>query len=260
MTAAAEQLLGLQGQVALVTGGAGALGIAICDMLSRLGAVTYVSDLDLDACEKVAGALREDGRAAHAIELDVTDAARSDGVVDAIAGEQGRLDILVTVAGWSEFDPRRGVMGEDVDYWTKVTNINYLGTVYPSVAAMRVMRASGRGGRIITIGSEAGRIGNAGQALYCGAKAGVAGFTRAIAREGARFGILANVVSPGIVDTPLARRASDEDRAKMVKASVLRRFAEPEEIAAPVAFLASPAASYITGTVVSVSGGMTMIG
>lgn len=255
--AAAEQMLSLSGAVALITGGGGGIGGAICHTLAALGASVYVADVDLGGAEQVANAIVGAGGSAHALALDVTDAAACERAVAALVAAEGGLQILVACAGWTEHSK---LIEEDPAYWRRVTDVCYLGTVHPCVAAMRAMIAGGVGGRIITIGSEAGRLGNAGEALYAGAKAGIVGFTKSLAREGARHEILANVVSPGLVDTQLVRSIDPSATAKMANAAALRRLAEPSEVAAAVAFFAAPCASFITGEVLSVSGGLAMVG
>jgi 2-hydroxycyclohexanecarboxyl-CoA dehydrogenase len=255
--ATAARMYGLSGAVALVTGGGGGIGAAICETLAALGAGVHVADIDLDGAQAAAARITDGGGAAWPLRLDVTDAQACESAVAAIGAQAGgAVSILVACAGWTELHP---VVDEEPGYWRRVTDICYLGTVHPCVAAMRAMLEAGRGGRIVTIGSEAGRLGNGGQALYAGAKAGVVGFTKSLAREGGRHGILANVVSPGVTDTPLLRTIDPAATLKMANASVLRRVAQPAEIAAAVAFLVSPCASFITGEVLSASGGLAMV-
>lgn len=253
----ANEMFGLEGKVAFVTGGSGGIGSAICDTLADLGAKVYVTDLNGDAAGEVAAGIVDRGGSAESLTLDVTDAAACDAAVERIGAAGSGLQIFVGCVGWTD---HHKVVDESPEYWRRVTDICYFGTIFPCVAAMRLMIEGGQGGRIINIGSEAGRLGNARQALYAGAKAGMVGFTKTLAREGARHNILANVVSPGVTETPLMRAIDPEDTAKMAKAAVLRRLAQPSEIAAAVAFFAAPASSFVTGEVLSASGGLSMVG
>jgi 2-hydroxycyclohexanecarboxyl-CoA dehydrogenase len=253
---------GLKGKVAIVTGGASGIGAAIVDRLSEEGCTVVIADLDAANGEAKAKALEGQGRKALFVKTDVTkwdDAQRCAAQANAAFG---RIDVLVNNAGWD-----RVMLFKDTtpDFWTKVTEINFLGQVRMAKAVQETMTAQ-KAGRIVNIASDAGRNGSLGEVVYSGAKGGVIAFTKGLAREMARFNVTVNCVCPGPTDTPLLRGMIEKDEfAKKIMGNMeqwvpLKRLAKPEEIAPAVAFLASEDASYITGQVLSVSGGLTMSG
>jgi 2-hydroxycyclohexanecarboxyl-CoA dehydrogenase len=244
----------LEGKKALVTGGASGIGAAIARRLAAEGAEVTVGDLNLEGATEVAGEI-----SGLPIELDVTDLGSAQAAVDS-AGPP--IDILVNNAGTDEF----GFFTQTTqEQWRKVVDVNLYGVFNCTSAALPGMQEAGYG-RIVNIASEAGRVGSKGSAVYSAAKAGVIGFTKAIARESARYGITCNAVAPGPIETPLLMAAPEQlgelgERIvkTMVGSTALRRLGQPEEIAAAIAFLASDDASYVTGQALGVSGGLAMI-
>lgn len=242
----------LEGRKALVTGGASGIGAAISRRLAAEGAEVTIGDLNLEGAREVAAEV-----SGEAVELDVTDLDSARAAVE----ETGALDILVNNAGTDDF-------GFFVDMtperWGKVIAVNLNGVLNCTHAALPGMQEAGYG-RIVNIASEAGRIGSKGSAVYSAAKGGVIAFTKVIAREGARFGINANAVAPGPIETPLLMQALElgelgEKIVETMKAGTqLRRLGSPDEVAAAVAFLASDDSSYVTGETLGVSGGMGMV-
>ena len=242
----------LEKRKALVTGGAGGIGAAIAARLAAEGAEVWVGDIDVEGAEKVAGEI-----VGHAIELDVTDL---DAAGRAVAAT-GTLDILVNNAGTDEFGFFTHTTPEQ---WQKVLAINLVGVLNCTHAALPGMQEAGYG-RIVSISSEAGRVGSKGSAVYSAAKGGVIAFMKAIARENARYGVIANSIAPGPIETPLLMGATEfgEIGKKLIetmKASTqVGRLGQPDEVAAAVAFLASDDATYVTGETLGVSGGLGMV-
>jgi 2-hydroxycyclohexanecarboxyl-CoA dehydrogenase len=243
----------LEGKKALITGGAGGIGAAIARRLAAEGAQVTIGDLNLDGATEVAGEVSGLG-----IELDVTDLGSAQAAVDS-AGSP--LDILVNNAGTDEF----GFFSQTKpEQWERVIAVNLRGVLNCTFAALPGMQEAGYG-RMVNIASEAGRVGSKGSAVYSAAKAGVIGFTKVMAREGARFGITANAIAPGPIETPLLMQAKElgELGEKIIETmkggTQLRRLGQPEEVAAATAFLASDDASYVTGETLGVSGGMGMV-
>ena len=242
----------LEGRKALVTGGAGGIGAAIAARLAAEGAEVWVGDIDVDGAERVAAEV-----AGHAVSLDVTEVESARAAV----AEAGTLDVLVNNAGTDEFGFFTRTTPEQ---WQRVIAINLVGVLNCTHAALPGMQEA-RYGRIVSISSEAGRIGSKGSATYSAAKGGVIAFTKAIARENARYGINANAVAPGPIETPLLMGARElgeigERVIETMKAATqLGRLGRPEEVAAAVAFLASDDASYVTGETLGVSGGLGMV-
>jgi 2-hydroxycyclohexanecarboxyl-CoA dehydrogenase len=247
-------MIGLGGLVALVTGAGGGIGRAIALRLAREGARVAVTDLDGDAAAAAAG---EAGQGAGALALDVTDEAAVRAAVTRIEAELGPIDVLVNNAGWDKVEP---FVESRVETWRRLIAINLEGPLLCAHAVLPGMIARGRG-RIVSIASDAGRVGSSGEAVYSAAKAGVIGFSKTLAREVARHGINVNVVCPGPTDTPLFQGIAAENPKlgqALARAIPLGRLARPEEIAGAVAFLASDDAGFITGQTLSVSGGLTM--
>jgi 2-hydroxycyclohexanecarboxyl-CoA dehydrogenase len=246
----------LEGRVALVTGGASGIGAATARRLAAEGARVAIADLDLDAARAVAGEI--DGAA---VQMDVADAASARAGSDAAATELGPIDVLVNNAGTDRFS---FFVKSDPDLWDFVLGVNLRGVLAVTHAVLPSMQERG-GGSIVNVASEAGRVGSQGSATYSAAKAGVIGFTKAIARESARYGVRCNAVAPGPIETPLLGAAESTlgeigARLKqgMINATVMQRIGEPEEVAAAIAFLASDDASYVTGQTLNVSGGLSM--
>jgi 2-hydroxycyclohexanecarboxyl-CoA dehydrogenase len=241
-----------EGRRALVTGGARGIGAAIAARLAAEGAEVVIGDIDGEGAAKVAGEIGAEPR-----RLDVTepDAAAS------LVGERGPFAILVNNAGVDEFG---FFTRTDPELWERVLAVNLVGVFACTHAVLPRMQEAGYG-RIVNIASEAGRVGSKGSAVYSAAKGGVIAFTKAIARENARFGINANAIAPGPIDTPLLRAATalgdlgERIVETMKGATQLRRLGEPEEVAAAAAFLASDEASYVTGETLGVSGGLGMV-
>jgi 2-hydroxycyclohexanecarboxyl-CoA dehydrogenase len=235
-----------------VTGGASGIGAAIALRLAAEGAEVWVGDIDVEGAERVAG---EAG--GHAIELDVTDVESARAAV----GRLGTPDVLVNNAGTDEFGFFTYTTPEQ---WQRVIAINLNGVLNCTHAALGPMQEAGYG-RIVNIASEAGRVGSKGSAVYSAAKGGVIGFTKAIAREGARYGVTVNAIAPGPIETPLLMGAKEfgEIGEKVIEtmkeATQLKRLGQPEEVAAAVAFLASEEAAYVTGETLGVSGGLGMV-
>jgi 2-hydroxycyclohexanecarboxyl-CoA dehydrogenase len=242
----------LEARKALVTGGAGGIGIAISRRLAAEGAEVWVGDLDEDGAAKVAAEVN-----GHAVALDVTDRDSAEAAVEAIGG----LDVLVNNAGTDEF----GFFNQTTpDMWERVLAVNLGGVLNCTHVALPGMQERGYG-RIVSISSEAGRVGSKGSAVYSAAKGGVIAFMKVIARENARYGITANSIAPGPIETPLLMGAAQfgEIGEKLIEtmkgATQMRRLGQPDEVAAAVAFLAAEEASYVTGETLGVSGGLGMV-
>jgi 2-hydroxycyclohexanecarboxyl-CoA dehydrogenase len=242
----------LEGRTALVTGGAKGIGAAISRRLAAEGADVTIGDIDVEGADEVAGEI-----GAQSLRLDVTDFDSARAAADSV----GRVDILVNNAGMDEFG---FFTHTDPEQWGRIVAVNLGGVFACTHAVLPPMQEAGYG-RIVNIASEAGRVGSKGSAVYSAAKGGVIAFTKTIARENARYGITANAIAPGPIDTPLLRGALEFGELghrvieTMKSATQLRRLGAPEEVAAAAAFLASDDASYVTGETLGVSGGLGMV-
>jgi 2-hydroxycyclohexanecarboxyl-CoA dehydrogenase len=243
----------LEGKTVLVTGGGSGIGAAICRRLAAEGAHVAVTDINVDSAREVAAEISGD-----AYELDV----RSTDSIKSAVEQVGELDVLVNNAGTDAFG---FFVHSTPEMWDLVIGVNLVGVLAVTHAVLPGMQARG-GGSIVNIASEAGRVGSPGSATYSGAKAGVIGFTKAIAQESARYKVRCNAIAPGPIETPLLMAAPEHlgelgDRLVqgMVAKTALKRIGQPEEVAAAVAFLASDDASYVTGETIGVSGGLGMM-
>jgi 2-hydroxycyclohexanecarboxyl-CoA dehydrogenase len=242
-------------RVALVTGGARGIGRAIAVALAKDGRTVAVGDVLEEEAAQTAEAI---GPQALAVPLDVTDSDSVAAAVDRTRRELGEIDVLVNNAGWDEARP---FIETDEAFWDRVIEINFKGGLRVTRAVLPGM-VERRWGRVVNIGSDAGRVGSSLESVYSGAKGGVIAFTKTIAREVARSGVTANVVCPGPTKTAFLEGFAGEGGEQLVesltRAVPMRRLGEPDDVAAAVAFLASDAAGYITGQTLSVSGGLTM--
>lgn len=242
----------LEGRKALVTGGGSGIGAAISARLAAEGAEVWVSDVDKASAEQVAGEVN-----GHPLQLDVTELESA----QAALAETGTLDILVNNAGTDEFGFFTYTSPEQ---WQKVIAINLFGVLNCTFAALPGMQEA-KYGRIVSISSEAGRVGSKGSSVYSAAKGGVIAFMKTIARENGRYGITANAVAPGPIETPLLMGALEfgEIGEKVIEnmkgLTQLGRLGQPEEVATAVAFLASDEATFVTGETLGVSGGLGMV-
>lgn len=254
------QMADLSGQTAVVTGSGSGIGRAIAKRLSDNGATIAVNDIDEQGAEETVEIIEDAGGEAFTAIADITDLAAVHEMVEDIVERQGSIELLVNNAGWDEM---QWFVQQDPEMWERIIDINLRGQINCARAVGEVMMEESRGS-IINIASDAGRVGSTGEAVYSGAKGGVIGFSKTLAREFAHKGIRVNVVSPGPTETPLVEEMQDEtDLGEKILGSMasqipLGRMAEPEDIAGAVAFFASDDSSFITGQVLSVSGGLTM--
>ena len=247
-------------RLALVTGGASGIGREICLGLARNGRKVAVADINLAGAQETQAMMTEAGATALAVQMDVSDSdAVHVGLLEAI-DELGPVEVLVNCAGWDELMPFGAT---DESFWDRVIEINYKGVLRTVHACLPSMVDAGWG-RIVNIGSDAGRVGSSFEAVYSGAKGGVIAFTKTVAREVARSGVTANVVCPGPTDTPLldgiVAASDDGDKiiGAMARAVPMKRVGTPSEVASAVVYFCSEEASFVTGQTLSVSGGLTM--
>jgi 2-hydroxycyclohexanecarboxyl-CoA dehydrogenase len=247
-------------RIALVTGGARGIGRAIAVALASDGNAVAVGDLrEAETAETLAAVERAGGRGLR-VTMDVTDSASVSDAFERVNDALGPVEILVNNAGWDELRP---FLETDEAFWDRVIDINYKGCLRTTRAVLPGMVERGWG-RMVNIGSDAGRVGSSLESAYSGAKGAVIAFTKTIAREFAREGITANTVCPGPTRTAMLEgMAGGEEGQKLIdsltRAVPMRRLGEPEDVAAAVAFLASERAGFITGQTLSVSGGLTMV-
>jgi 2-hydroxycyclohexanecarboxyl-CoA dehydrogenase len=246
----------------VVTGGGGGIGGATCRSFAREGARVAVFDLNLDAAQKVAAAINEAGGVAEAFHCDIAQRASVDAAVSAAEAVQGPIDVLVNNAGWDIFRP---FAKTEPAQWDKLIAINLIGALHMHHAVLPGMAAR-RSGRIVNIASDAARVGSSGEAVYAACKGGLVSFSKTIAREHARHGITVNVVCPGPTDTALFAdyKEGAGNPEKLVEAFTrsipLGRIGQPDDLPGAILFFASDEAAYVTGQVLSVSGGLTMNG
>jgi 2-hydroxycyclohexanecarboxyl-CoA dehydrogenase len=248
----------LEGKVVLVTGAAQGIGRAIATRLAAEGARVAIADIDSEAAARTASEISGVAIAVP-VTLDVTRLASAIDAVERVERELGPLAVLVNNAGWDKVEP---FAESDPETWDKVIAVNYRGVIHCCKAVIPGMRQR-QGGKIVSISSDAGRVGSSGEAVYAGCKGAVIAFSKTLARELARDNINVNVVCPGPTETALLRNAmaGREKILEAMKRSIpMRRLGQPEDIAGAVAFFASSDADYVTGQVLSVSGGLTMVG
>jgi len=236
---------GFTGRVAVVTGGASGIGRAVAMDLATAGARVFVADLN----EPVDGA-------GEWIRTDVADAGSAAALAGTVNVRAGPPQVLVNAAGWDRIGPFAEMEGELIE---RIVRINLLGAMQVCRAFLPAM-LDARGGAIVNVASDAGRVGSSGETAYAGAKGGVIAFTKSLAREGARYGVRANCVCPGPTDTPLFASLPEKLRQALVRAIPFGRLARPEEVAEAIRFFASDRSGFVTGQVLSVSGGLTMAG
>jgi 2-hydroxycyclohexanecarboxyl-CoA dehydrogenase len=255
---------GLKGRVAIVTGGGSGIGEAICYRLAEEGVKISIFDKNLQGAERVFKSIRDRGCESHVEELDISSYTAVQRAVASAEKKLGPTEILINCAGW---DKVTGFLDTDEALHDKVIAINLKGPVNMMHVVARGM-SERKYGRVVSISSDAGRVGSSGQAVYSACKAGVIAMSKTLAREFARDGITFNTVAPGPTKTPMMEAALEGgDSAagkkileKMIKSVPLRRIGLPEDLAGIVTFLACDEASFITGQVISVSGGLTMQG
>jgi 2-hydroxycyclohexanecarboxyl-CoA dehydrogenase len=248
--------MNLQDRTALVTGGASGIGKATVMELARCGARVICADVD---AEKGAVLQREAATTNFAVEFVAVDLADPQSVrrcAEEVLRRHPAIDILVNAAGWNDIQP---FVDNPPDYVDRVIAINLGGTLHLTQALLPAMIAAGKG-KIVNVSSDAGRVGSTGETAYAAAKGGVIAFTKSLAREVARHSINVNCVCPGPTDTPMLQSRPDKLKEAFLRAIPFKRFAQPDEVADAILFFASPRSDYITGQVLSVSGGLTFAG
>jgi 2-hydroxycyclohexanecarboxyl-CoA dehydrogenase len=250
------------GKTIIVTGGGGGIGGATCQRLARDGAKVAVFDMNLQAAQKVVDAIQAAGGTAAAFQCDITSREQVDAAVAATIAQLGPIDVLVNNAGWDVFKPFTKTVPAE---WDKLIAINLTGALHMHHAVLPGM-VERKSGRIVNVASDAARGGSSGEAVYSACKGGLVALSKTLAREHARQGITVNVVCPGPTDTALLAGVAEgaRDPAKLIEAFKsaipLGRLGQPDDLAGAIAFFASEDASFITGQVISVSGGLTMHG
>jgi 2-hydroxycyclohexanecarboxyl-CoA dehydrogenase len=254
-------LINLTGKIIIVTGGAQGIGQAIVTDCARAGADVVIADLQAETARQTAHQVAEaTGQKIAAIPTDVTDLDSVRRLAAQVVAGWGRIDVLVNNAGWDQF---HFFLQTTPDFWNRVIDINYKGLLNTCYAVLPQMVAQ-KAGAIVNLASDAGRVGSMGEAVYAGCKGAVIAFSKTLAREHARDNIRVNVVAPGITETALLQSLRQTETGQKVVAAVAktiplgRRAGQVDEISPAVVFLASEAARYITGQVLSVNGGLTM--
>ena len=249
----------LKGKVAIITGAGGGIGRGIALKFGSLGAQVVAADIKLEGAGETISLLEKGGAKGLALNTDITSLAQVQEMVKTTLSTFGKIDILVNNAGWDKIE---AFIKNTPEFWDRVIAINLKGPIHCTRSVLDPM-IERKYGKIVSISSDAGRVGSTGEAVYSACKGGIIAFTKTMAREMARYQINVNCVCPGATDTPLlAEITRGETGAKiieaMVKAVPFRRLGKPEDIAGAVAFLASDEAAFITGQTLSVSGGLTM--
>jgi 3-oxoacyl-[acyl-carrier protein] reductase len=246
-------VISLEGKTALVTGGSQGIGETIARRLGAAGATVLVAARSEEKAAAVAGSIVEAGGAAEAVRLDVADPASVSAAFRGIVERHGKLDVLVNNAGITDDGLLLRMSKES---WDRVLATDLTGVFLVTQEAVKLMMKKRVAGRVVTVSSVVGLMGNAGQANYAAAKAGVVGFTMSLAREIGSRGITVNVVAPGYIETPMTAALSEGQREALAGKIVLGRLGTGEDVAGAVLYLASDLASYVTGTVLNVSGGL----
>lgn len=253
---------GLKDKVVIVTGGGGGIGSSICRRFAEEGSAVAVFDINKDAAETVAAGIRDAGGKAQAFAVDLTSQESVVAAVTAAEAALGATDVLVNNAGWDHAAP---FLKTDKPLWEKIVAVNLYGALYMHHAVLPGMSARGRG-RVVNVASDAARVGSSGEAVYAFCKGGLVAFSKTMARELARKQINVNVVCPGPTDTALFRDFAGEGekgeklKDALTKAIPFGRLGQPDDLPGIIAFLSSDEASFITGQIISVSGGLTMAG
>ncbi len=244
----------LDGKTVVVTGAASGIGLATAGVLAKAGAAVVLADLSAEKGRAEAERLRGEGFDASFEALDVA----SNDSVSAFAGRvlaAGEVHVVVNCAGWGKAQP---FMDNDPEFWERVVDINLMGPIR-LVRAFLAPMVERKAGKIVNVASDAGRVGSAGETVYSGAKGGLISFTKGLAREMARFSINVNCVCPGPTETPMLMAVPEKHREAFLRAIPMRRFGKPSDIADAILFFASDRSDYVTGQVLSVSGGLTMV-
>jgi len=249
-----EEKLKLKGRVALITGAAQGIGKSIALLLAKNGADIVVSDINFERAEETAKEIESIGSQAMAIKVDVANLKNVEQMVEAILEKFGKIDILVNNAGITRDKLILRMTEED---WDAVLNVNLKGTFNCTKVVVRHM-AKQRSGKIVSIASVVGEMGNAGQANYSASKAGVIGLTKTIAREFAQRGINVNAIAPGYIETPMTEILPEKVKEELKSLIPMERLGKPEDVAEAVLFLVSEESNYITGQVLNVNGGIYM--
>lgn len=249
-------MITLAGKKVFITGAGAGIGAATAETLAEAGAYVVASDINAEGLAETVGVIEAAGGSAEAYTLDVCDPAAITAAAELMAAKHGAMDVIVNVAGWDRGHP---FMENSPEFIERIVQLNYLGQVRVCQAFLTAMIERGEG-TIVNISSDAGRVGSLGETVYAGAKGGVIAFTKSLAREMARHGITVNCVAPGPTETALLADMPERIQEGLKRAIPMRRLGQPQDIANAILFFASNRASYITGQVLSVSGGLTMNG
>ena len=246
----------LDDKVAVVTGAASGIGLATANTLAEAGAHVALADIAEENGKKAADDIQKKGHSAQFFKVDVTDPAAVENFKNEVLAWQSHVDIIANVAGWGKIEP---FVDNTPEFWKKVVDLNLMGPIFITRAFLDGM-IERKSGKVIMVASDAGRVGSLGETVYSGAKGGVIAFGKSLAREVARFNINVNSICPGPTDTPLLAAVPEKHREAFIRVTPLRRLGKPEEIADAILFFASTRSDFITGQVLSVSGGLVIPG
>ena len=246
----------LDGKTAVVTGAASGIGRATAEALAEAGAHLLLGDINAEGGEAAAAAIRARGKGADFWRLDVTDAASIGSFRTSAYAKRGQVDIVANVAGWGKTEP---FVQNTPELWKKLVDLNLMGPIAMTHAFLDKM-IERQSGKIVNVSSDAGRVGSLGETVYAATKGGVIAFTKSLARETARYNINVNCVCPGPTDTPLMAAVPDKIKDAFARVTPMRRLAKPSEIADAILYFSSSRSDFVTGQVLSVSGGLTMAG